>query len=101
MATPTPADVKNLPLTADLLAAFAAVAHARVQQLIDAAVAAYGGIKGHTQRDDAMGLHAPHHLFLALRDEGVIKSHLPAGGSPWLTPLKAIEATFPPGIRRL
>ena len=78
MALPTPADVKDLPFGAALLAAFAAVPDAKVVRLIDNAAAWFGSaeIKQHTQRDEAVLYGAAQLLYLALAAEGIV----PGGG---------------------
>lgn len=79
MALPTPADVKDLPFGAALLAAFAAVPDAKVQKLINNAAAWFGSaeVKQHTQRDEAVLYGAAQLLYLALAAEGII----PGGGA--------------------
>lgn len=78
MALPTPADVKNLPFSPALLAAFAAVADAKVQELINNVAKWFGSaeVRRHTQRDEAVLYGAAHLLYLALAAEGM----LPNGG---------------------
>lgn len=78
MALPTPADVKNLPFSAALLAAFAAIPDAKIQTLIDNVAKWFGSaeVRRHTQRDEAVLYGAAHLLYLALAAEGVV----PGGG---------------------
>jgi hypothetical protein len=78
MALPTPAQVKNLPLSAALKAIFAAVDDAAVQTFIDNCASAFGSseVKRHSRRDEAVLYGAAHLLWLALYDEGAI----PGGG---------------------
>lgn len=81
MALPTPAEVKDLPFGAALLAAFAAVADAKVQKLIDNCASWFGSaeVKAHTQRDEAVLYGAGHLLYLALAAEGLVPAS-PGGG---------------------
>ena len=78
MALPTPAQVKALPLSAALAAAFAAIADDRVQEFIDNCASFFGSaeVKRHTKRDEAVKYGAAHLLWLQLADEGA----LPGGG---------------------
>lgn len=78
MALPTPADVKDLPFGAALLAAFAAVPDAKVQRLIDNCASWFGSaeVLRHTQRDEAVLYGAAQLLWIALNAEGLI----PGGG---------------------
>ena len=78
MALPTPADVKDLPFGAALLAAFAAVSDAKVQRLIDNCTSWFGSpeVKQHTQHDEAILYGAAQLLWIALNAEGLI----PGGG---------------------
>jgi hypothetical protein len=78
VALPTPADVKDLPFGAALLAAFAAVPDAKVQALIDNVAKWFGSaeVKAHTQRDEAVLYGAAQLLYLALAAEGLV----PGGG---------------------
>lgn len=78
MALPTPADVKDLPFGAALLAAFAAVPDAKVQRLINNCASWFGSaeVLAHTQRDEAVLYGAAQLLWIALAAEGAI-----AGGS--------------------
>lgn len=84
MALPTPADVKDLPLTAGLLAAFAAVPDNKVQRFIDNCASWFGSaeVKLHTQRDEAVLYGAAHLLYLALADEGAFGGGGGGGGGP-------------------
>jgi hypothetical protein len=79
---PTPADVKDLPFSAELLAAFAAVADAKVQALIDNCASWFGSaeVLQHTQRDEAVLYGAAHLLYLALVSEGAIGGGGGGGG---------------------
>jgi hypothetical protein len=74
MALPTPADVKDLPLTAGLLASFAAISDAKVQRFIDNCASWFGSaeVLQHTQRDEAVLYGAAHLLWLQLNDEGAL-----------------------------
>jgi hypothetical protein len=78
MALPTPAQVKNLPLSPALKAIFATVADAAVQVFIDNCASAFGSaeVKKHSRRDEAVLYGAAHLLWLGLFDEGAI----PGGG---------------------
>lgn len=78
MALPTPAQVKNLPLSPALKAIFATVADADVQRFIDNCASAFGSaeVKKHSRRDEAVLYGAAHLLWLGLSDEGMI----PGGG---------------------
>lgn len=78
MALPTPAAVKNLPLSASLKAIFAAVDDAAVQAFINNVASAFGSaeVKKHSRRDEAVLYGAAHLLWLGLSDEGAI----PGGG---------------------
>lgn len=80
MALPTPADVKALPFSAALTAAFAAVTDGKIQTLIDNVAKWFGSaeVQRHTQRDEAVLYGAAHLLYLALVAEGVIVG--PGGG---------------------
>jgi hypothetical protein len=82
MALPTPADVKDLPLTAGLLAAFAAISDVKVQRFIDNCASWFGSpeVKQHTQRDEAVLYGAAHLLWLALNDEGALSGGGGGGG---------------------
>lgn len=73
VALPTVAEVKALPLGAALLAAFADVADAHVQEQIDLAASWFGSpdVLQHTQRDKAVKYCAAHLLWLALDAEGL------------------------------
>jgi hypothetical protein len=82
MALPTPADVKDLPLTAGLLALFAAVPDAKVQRFVDNCASWFGSseVLLHTQRDEAVLYGAAHLLWLALNDEGAFAGGGGGGG---------------------
>ncbi len=78
MALPTPAEVKNLPLSAALKAVFAAVDDADVQNLINNMASQFGSaeVKKHSRRDEAVKYGAAHLLYLQLQAEDA----LPGGG---------------------
>lgn len=82
VALPTPADVKDLPFGAALLAAFAAVPDAKVQTLINNVAKWFGSaeVLRHTQRDEAVLYGAGHLLYLALVAEGIIAGGGGGGG---------------------
>lgn len=81
MALPVPADVKALPFGAPLTAAFAAIADAKIQTLINNCASWFGSaeVRRHTQRDEAVLYGAGHLLYLALAAEGLVPP-APGGG---------------------
>jgi hypothetical protein len=83
VALPTPADVKDLPFGAALLAAFAAVPDYKVQALIDNVAKWFGSaeVRQHTQRDEAVLYGAAQLLWLALAAEGIVGGGGGGGGA--------------------
>lgn len=93
MALPTPAQVKALPFSAALIAAFAAVPDTKIQPLIDNGAAWFGSaeVLQHTQRDEAVLYLAGHLLYLALAAEGLVPGGGGGGGGPGVVSGRHLE----------
>ena len=79
---PTPAQVKNLPFSAALVAVFAPIDDAKIQELIDNVASWFGSpeVKRHTLRCEIVKYGAAHLLWLSLKEEGALPGQQPGVG---------------------